>query len=138
MEYQRVHIRVPIQANAILSDSRGVIIKAKAIDISRGGLAVEKPDTDLVQNEYTIHIETTSGRSIELTAILARQNANSIGFKTVMIEDRYLDIITGLVYEYQETTDFIKQIDEHNIFDQHYVDDDGNELEVTFDIDPPG
>lgn len=137
MEYHRVHIRVPIQANATLSDRRGLVIKVKAIDISKGGISLEKPIEELAQNEYFIQVETETGEIIKLTAVLVRQNAHTIGFRTVDIEGRDLQLITELVYQYQETTDFIKQIDEHNIFDQYFIDDDGSELEVTFDIDPP-
>ncbi len=137
MKYQRIHIRVPLKADAALSDKSGVVIKTRAIDISAGGVAVKKPDTGLTQDEYSIHIVTASGKTIDLKAIMVRQNSASIGFKTVHIEEKDLKIITAMVYEYQETPDFIKQLDEHNIFEQHFVDEDGNELEITFDVDPP-
>lgn len=135
MEYRRVHIRVPLKGQAILSNSKGALLKAKTIDISRGGLAVTHPEDSLELQQYNINVITEDGLTIKLKAELVRETENSIGFKTSAIDHEDLKIISDMVYRYQETEDFIKQIDEHNIFDQHYIDDEGNELEVTFDVD---
>lgn len=135
MEYRRVYIRVPVKGQAILSNKRCAFLKAKTIDISRGGLAITYPEDFLELQQYNISVITEDGLTIKLRAELVRQTEDSIGFKTSAIDNEDLKKISDIVHKYQETEDFIKQIDEHNILDQHFIDDEGNELEVTFNID---
>lgn len=136
MDYKRIFVRVPITGEAVLSSSIEPFIKARTIDISKGGLAVSEPSDSLKESEYAITVTTTTGNKIEFTGKLIRESADSIGFKTIHIDKSNLSTISNLVYQYQETTDFIKQVDEHDLFDQLFIDEDGTELEVTFDIDP--
>jgi len=136
MDYKRIHVRVPINREALLSGDKGSYIKAHAIDISQGGVAITEPETALTNTAYDITITTPNGQKIDFCAELIRREKGIVGFKTVEISDSSLQIISDLVFQYQETTDFIKQIDEHNILDQHFVDDEGNEFDITFDVDP--
>ncbi len=135
MDYKRIYVRVPISGEAILSFSKESNIKAQAIDISLGGLAIIAPIEPLTKNNYNITISTKDGKKIELTAELVRQDEEVFGFKTSHVDKSNLQIITELVFEYQETTDFIKQIEEHNLFDHWFVDDEGNVLDITFNDD---
>ncbi len=135
MNYKRIYVRVPISGEAILSFSKEIIIKAQTIDISLGGLAIISPAEPLTKNNYNIIISTKNGRKIELSAALVRQEEDIFGFKISELDKSNLQIITELVFEYQETTDFIKQIEEHNLFDHWLVDDEGNSLDITFNED---
>lgn len=135
MDHKRIYVRVPISGEAILSFSKETNIKAQAIDISLGGLAIIAPIEPLTKNKYYIIISTKDGKKIELTAELIRQDEDILGFKTSHVDKNNLQIITELVFEYQETTDFIKQIEEHNLFDHWFVDDEGNVLDITFNED---
>ena len=135
MDYKRIYVRVPISGEAILSFNKETNIKAQAIDISLGGLAIIAPVEPLTRNTYNITISTKDGRQIELAAELVRQDKDVLGFKTSHVDKNNLQIITELVFEYQETTDFIKQIEEHNLFDHWLVDDEGNVLDIAFNED---
>jgi c-di-GMP-binding flagellar brake protein YcgR len=138
MEYKRIHVRVPISGEALLSRGKEVHLKARTIDISKGGVAVTAPATTatcISKSNYDIVITTQAGQKIELTVQLVRQTDKMIGFKIFEVDDNSLEIITDLVYKYQETTDFIDQIEKYNLLEQRYVDDDGTELDVTFNVD---
>ena len=135
MDYKRIYVRVPISGEAILSFDKEINIKAQAIDISLGGLAIIAPIEPLTKNTYNITISTKDGKQIELTAELVRKEEEVLGFKTSHVDKNNLQIITELVFEYQETIDFIKQIEEHNLFDHWFVDDEGNVLDIAFNED---
>ncbi len=137
MEYKRIHVRVPIIGEVQLTSDAVSHVRALAIDISQGGVAITDPSLSLAQGVYGIKITTADGRDITMTGELIRQDETVAGFKTTDIDPDSLEIITDLIFQYQKTTDFIKQIEEHNLFDNRFVDDDGNELDVTFDVDPP-
>lgn len=137
MGYKRLHIRVPIAADATLSNSQGEIsIKARTIDISQGGLSITSTSEHLDSEEYQVQIETSEGQIIAFTASLIRKDNQSAGFRTLHIDEEYLATISELVENYQSTVDFIEQVAEFELFQQHIVDDDGTELEVTFDLNP--
>jgi hypothetical protein len=134
MDYKRIHVRVPISGEALLSNGKEVRISAEAIDISRGGVAITAPAKPLTEKNYDITIRTKDGRKIIIGAKLVREMDDVLGFKTCQIDGNSLKIITDLVLQYQETPEFIKQIEEHNLFGYGFIDDEGNELEVTFDV----
>jgi c-di-GMP-binding flagellar brake protein YcgR len=136
MGYKRIYVRVPISGEAILSFSKETNIKAQTIDISLGGLAIIGPREPLTKNNYNVIISTKNGKKIELTAGLVRQEEEIFGFKTSHLDENNLRIITDLVFEYQETIDFIKQIEKYNLFDHWLTDDEGNALDITFNEDP--
>lgn len=134
MSQQRRQARVPISGQAILSNDQGICITASTKDISQDGIGINKPTDSLAETEYQIRISTDTGRQIHLRATLVHSSVQTTGFKTSDIDEKNLQIITDLVAEYQSTEAFIKQIDEHDLLKQKYIDEDGNEVSVTFDI----
>ncbi len=134
MTQQRRQARVPISGQAILSNDQGICITATTKDISQDGIGINKPTDSLAETEYQIRISTDTGRQIHLRATLIHSSIHTTGFKTSDINKKNLQIITDLVAEYQSTEAFIKQIDEHDLLKQKYIDEDGNEVSVTFDI----
>lgn len=136
MGHKRTYVRVPITGEATLSDGRGGHIKASTIDISPGGLGVVNPENPLGQADYRIEVTTADGEKIELTASLIRKNEESAGFRTSDIDEHSLEVIANMVAEFQTTEEFIKQIAEHDLLQQSYIDEEGNEFAVTFEVDP--
>lgn len=135
MSYKRIHVRVPIQGEALLLSCKDASIKSQTIDISHGGVAITSPDVPLTENTYDIIITFKDGKKIRIAAYLVRQEGGVLGFKTDKIDSDSLQIITDLVFAYQETNDFIKQIDEHNLFSHSFIDEEGKELDITFNVD---
>ena len=133
MTQQRRQARVPISGQAILSNDQGICITASTKDISPDGIGIDKPTDPLAETEYRIRISTDTGRQIHLRATLIHSSVDTTGFKTSDIDEKNLQIITDLVAEYQSTDDFIKQIDEHDLLKQKFIDEDGNEVSVTFE-----
>ena len=137
MGYKRIHVRVPLKARAIFSSiESGIHLTAQTINISQGGVAVTQPEAELPSKEYAIEIALENDQKINFSALLVRQTENQMGFKTLTIDEDNLAVIHKMVDDYQTTPEFIDQITEHDMLQQNYVDDDGNELEVTFDTDP--
>lgn len=138
MGYKRIHIRVPLTGKATLAHLKdGIHFTAKTINISAGGVAVSDTSMELQEGEeYQITVTTNRGDRIQLTAMLLRYEGNNAGFKTTEIGKEDLNFIKDMVDEYQTTPEFIDQLTEHDMLQQNYIDDEGNELEVTFDIDP--
>ncbi len=135
MAHKRTDVRVPISGEVILSDKEGIRITARAKDISPGGFGVNNPSTPLDQTEYQVTITTKEDKQIRLMATLIHMSNQSTGFKTSDIDSINLQIITDLIEEFQSTEAFIKQIDQHDLLQQNFIDDDGNEVSVTFDFD---
>ena len=109
MVQQRQQARVPINGQAILSNDQGICIAAATKDISRDSIGLEKPTDSLAEPEYQIRISTDTGQQIHLHATLIHSSIHTTGFKT-------------------------SEIDEHDLLKQTYIDEDGNEVSVTFDI----
>lgn len=135
MGHKRIHVRVPIIGEAILTNGRNIQIKAQTIDISQGGLRVINPLDSLEQADYLIEVTTAEGKYIRFTATLIRKDKQNAAFKTTDIDNENLQIVAGLVAEFQKTEGFIRQIDEHDLLQQRFIDDEGNEVSVTFDVD---
>ncbi len=133
MTQKRQQARVPISGQAILSNDHGICITATTKDISQDGIGINKPADHLTEAEYRIRVSTDSGRQIHLRATLIHSSTETTGFKTSNIDEKNLQIITELVSEYQTTDDFIRQVGEHDVLEQKYVDKDGNKVSVTFD-----
>ena len=137
MNYKRIHIRVPLSGKAVLSNSEdGFHFTAQTINISEGGVAITDASQELQPKEYQIAVSTENGQTITLTGLLLRQKDNDAGFKTTNIKNEDLKIIMNMVEEYQSTPEFLEQLTDHDMLQQNFIDDEGNELEVTFDIDP--
>ncbi len=135
MAHRRRQVRVPISGRAVVSNNDGISITANTKDISKDGLGIEKPTAPLTPTEYQIQIRTDTGKQIQLKATLVHNSSQTTGFKTSQINEKNIKIIADLVAEYQTTDDFIKQLDEHDLLEQKYIDEDGNEVIVTFDMD---
>lgn len=132
MGHKRIFVRVPLTAEAILSAGQKKAIKARTVDISQGGFCITGPSEDLSESEYQIEIVTAGGERLNMYARLVRRDGDNAGFETLKIDDQSLVIITYLVSEYQMTPEFVKQLDEFDLLSQRFVDDEGNELEITF------
>ncbi len=134
MGYKRIHVRVPISGDAVLSNN-DIAIQATAIDISPGGLGITDSNDDLGESEYNVVVTTSDGKIIAFTATLVRQDVDRAGFRTKDMDEDALQTILELTDEYQTTTDFVEQVAAHDLLNQQFIDDDGTELEVTFDSD---
>jgi c-di-GMP-binding flagellar brake protein YcgR len=131
MKHKRIHVRVPLIGEAILSNNIHPTIKARTIDISHGGVAIVDLSEELPAGEYQIEILTESGQRIEIVAQLVRVVDFIAGFQTLQIDQDSQEIIKHLIFEYQESIDFIKQLDECNL--HKVIDEGGNEIEITFE-----
>ena len=135
MAQKRIQVRVPIAGNAILSAQQGPPIYASVKDISQDGLGLIETSEAIEHIEYQIEITTVKNLQIQLNAALVHQSDSFTGFQTSTINEKNIAIISDLIAEYQGTEDFIKQLDEHDLLDQKFIDEDGSEIPVTFEAD---
>jgi hypothetical protein len=135
MHYKRIHVRVPISGEALLSLGQDAHIRAHAIDISQGGVGIVSTSKLQPNIDYSITITTKDRPKIELTGQLIRNQEDTAGFQTTHIKEESIHIINELVAEYQATTAYIQQIEEHNLLDNLFLDEDGNEIVISFDIE---
>ncbi len=131
---KRIYIRVPITGDAVVCDESGVQIKTNTIDISPGGVGLVAPSTTLGPAQYQIEVTTAEGEKIEFAATLIREDETSVGFKTSDIDKENLQIIANLLAEFQTSNEFIKQMDAHDLLEQSFTDEDGNEVTISFEI----
>ena len=136
MQYQRLHIRVPADGEAILKIGDQVTVAASMINISAGGVCITAPAHELEDNEYFIEILTKEEGKIQFSGFPVYQTESSVGIKISAIEKEDLKAIYRLVEGFQLTEEFIKHIDEHDILKDWLVDEAGNDLSVTFDTGP--
>ena len=136
MQYQRLHIRVPADGEAILKDGGQVTVAASVINISAGGICITAPSHELEDNEYFIEILTKEEGKIQFSGFPVYQTETSVGMKISAIDKEDLKAIYRLVEGFQLTEEFIKHIDEHDILKDWLVDEAGNDLSVTFDTAP--
>ncbi len=134
MLHKRIYIRVPITGEAVLSNDDGVQARTPTIDISPGGIGVSNPLHSLDQEDYQIEVITATGNKVHFAATLIRHNEQSIGFRISDIDKENLQVLADLLAEYQSSNDFIKQIDTHDLLEQSFIDADGNEVAVSFEI----
>ena len=130
MKLKRIYVRVPLSGEATLSNNSNPTIRARTIDISQGGLAVEVFSGEVPTAEYHIEILTEAGQRIDMFAQLVRADDSIAGFQALQIDQKSQEIIRNLVFEYETTTDFIYNLDELNLLDK-----EGNEIEITFEKD---
>jgi len=133
MKQKRLHVRLPLNGDAVLSDGSNPIIKASTINISLGGVAIVGFPKIISPAEYQIKILTEVGQEIEIFAQLVQVDDSIAGFQTLRIDQKSQEIIKELVFEYQQSIDFIKQLDEFNL--HKVLDEEGNEIEITFEND---
>ena len=136
MQYQRLHIRVPADGEAILKVGGQVTVAASVINISAGGICITAPSHELEENEYFIEVLTKEEGKIQFSGFPIYQTETSVGMKISAIDKEDLKAIYRLVEGFQLTEEFIKHIDEHDILKDWLVDEAGNDLSVTFDTTP--
>lgn len=133
MSHKRIHIRIPVIGQVLLSSTEGVVIQAQTIDISMGGLRIGSPSMPMEDTEYQVKV-TTAGRGvIAFKAFPVHASGDIAGFKIIDIDDKNLQAIYHLIADFQSTEDFIKHIDEGNILHDWFIDDHGDKLNVTFE-----
>ncbi len=133
MQYQRLHIRVPVTGEVILRVGNQVRIAARVINISAGGICIAAPSHVLGDTEYHIEILPESEGKIRFSGFPVYQTESSVGIKITSIGRVDLKAIYRLVEGFQLTEEFIKHIDEHDILKDWLVDEAGDDLSVTFD-----
>ncbi|MGI9538045.1 MAG: PilZ domain-containing protein [Desulfocapsaceae bacterium] len=133
MQYQRLHIRVPVAGDATLKVGDHVRIAASVINISAGGICITAPSHVLGDTEYHIEIITEAEGKIRFSGFPVYQTDSSVGIKITSIGREDLKAIYRLVEGFQLTEEFIKHIDKHDILKDWLVDEAGNDLSVTFD-----
>jgi hypothetical protein len=131
MRHKRIYVRVPLSGEAILSSSSNPTVKARTIDISQGGVAIVDFSEEVSTAEYQIEILTEAGMRIKIFAKLVRVVDSIAGFQTLQIDQESQEIIKDLIFEYQKSIDFIKQLDEFNL--HKVMDEGGKEIEITFE-----
>lgn len=136
MQYQRLHIRVPADGEAILKVGGQVTVAASVINISAGGICITAPSHELEEHEYFIEVLTKEEGKIQFSGFPIYQTETSVGMKISAIDKEDLKAIYRLVEGFQLTEEFIKHIDEHDILKDWLVDEAGNDLSVTFDTAP--
>jgi len=124
-----------VSGRVIVSAGYRVIVKASAINISVGGLCIAAPSYLLDQDEYHIEITMPSKEKIRFSGLPVYQTEKSVGIKITSIESKNLKKIYQLVEGFQLTEDFIKHIDEHDILADWFVDDAGNNLDISFETE---
>lgn len=130
MELKRIYVRVPLQSEAILSHGNKPTIKARTINISQGGIAVAAFSEEVLNADYQIEILIESGQRIKMLAQLVRLEDSVAAFQFLQAEPKSVEVIKNLVFEYEETIDFIEKLVELNLRDE-----EGNEIEITFEKD---
>ncbi len=130
MEFKRIYVRVPLYGEAILSHGNKPIIKARTINISQGGIAVAAFPEEVLNAEYQIEILIESGQRIKILAKLVRREDSIAAFQFLQADPKSVEVIKNLVFEYEETINFIENLDEFNLLDE-----EGNEIEITFEKD---
>jgi hypothetical protein len=133
MSYQRKYLRVPLAGAVILSIGTKVLGKAIAINISAGGVCLSLRSSRLHFEDYQIEIFTNSRGVVRFSGLPVYQTEKYTGFKLISIDDKNFEIIKKIVGDFQLTEDFIKHIDQHNILGDWLVDDEGNDLVITFE-----
>jgi hypothetical protein len=133
MRHKRIYVRVPLRGDAVLSQGSRPLIKARTIDISQGGVAVTDFSEEVSGGDYQIEILTEGGGKVEILARLVRVEDAIAGFQTLRLEGESHEVISDLIFRYQETMDFVKQFDEYDL--DKAIDDEGNEIEITFEDD---
>jgi hypothetical protein len=117
-----------LNGEAILSNSSNPTIRARTIDISQGGVAIKTFLEKVPTTEYQIEILTEAGQRIEMFAKLVRADDSIAGFQTLQTDQKSQEVIRNLFFEYQKTTDFIKQLDEFNLFEYKVVNEKGSDM----------
>lgn len=132
MGYKRAHIRIPFEGSATLSNRHSGRIKAHTINISGGGVGLVNASPAPRDREYHVHLKTDSGKHIRLLATVAYTKDSQTGLKTVFIDKNNLQQIHDIVSQFQSSDDFMKYIDQLDILDDWFIDENGHKVDFDF------
>lgn len=135
MSHKRIHIRVPIIGEATLKNSDEVVIRARAIDLSAGGLRITDFPSPPMHEEYSVTLTTYGRGIIEFTARLVHTDGQIAGLAIRTISPHALRTIYQLIADFQASEEFIRSIDQGDILQDWLVDEQGNHLDITFETD---
>ena len=136
MAYKRISVRVPIDGTATLKSTTNTHVGVKTRDISAEGFGVEQFPGEIDSLNYQVEVTLNTGVKLHFTGKLVKhQNSSTTGFMIVDITDEDRSYITKLVEEYQKTDDFVRQVGDYEILPQSFIDEDGTELDITFEDD---
>jgi hypothetical protein len=133
MGYKRAHIRIPLQAHATLSCRQSRRVKAKAVNISIGGIGLVDDMPPLKDTEYHVQVQTNTGECINLLASVVYKKEKLSGLKTIFIDQNSIHALKDIVAMFQSSSDFINHIDQQNILNDRFIDDNGEELQFDFE-----
>lgn len=134
MKYKRIHIRVPVVGVISLVSKSGFLIKASALDISENGIGINEIATCPKNAEYQIQITTISHGKIHFSGILVHTYKNTAGFIITNIDSSNFEILKNIINDFLATEEFIKRIETHNIMIDWLRDNEGNEINLTFEV----
>ena len=86
MRHKRIHIRIPVIGEATLSCENGVVIQARTIDISAGGLCIANPSAAIKNTVYDIEVVTVDHGKVTFKAVYVQQSEKGVGLKIVEID----------------------------------------------------
>ena len=133
MGHKRIFIRVPLSAEASLAISPNLTIKVQTIDISQGGVATVAFSEEVPNADYQIGILTEDAQKIEIFAKLVHVEESIAGFHVLKMDKKSQEVVNNLVFEYETTLDFIKQLEKFDLFGDKILDENGNMIDITFE-----
>lgn len=134
MGYKRISVRVPIDGTATLKSAADTHVGVKTRDISVEGFGVEHFPGEVDSLNYQVDVTLKADVKLHFTGKLVKHhNTSTTGFMIVDISDEDRSYIASLVEEYQKTEDFVRQVGDYEILPQSYIDEDGTELDITFE-----
>ena len=125
---------MPLVGVISLVSKSGLLIKARALDISENGIGINEIATCPENVEYQIQITTISHGKIHFSGILVHTYKNTAGFMITNIDSSNYEILKNIINDFQATEEFIKRIETHNIMIDWLRDNEGNEINLTFEI----
>lgn len=136
MKYKRINIRVPFIGEVSLESTPDIVIKACALDISMNGIGIHKFSNDPENKEYKIAVTAVGYGKIYFSGTLAHTYKETAGFMITNIDPANLKILKRIIADFQTTEAFIHHIDKHDIIGDWFVDSEGKEIDLTFEMSP--
>lgn len=133
MGYKRAHIRIPLQGYATLFCRQSRRVKAKAVNISAGGIGLSNDQPPLDNTEYYVQVITTNGECFSLLASVVYKKKEIAGLKTIFIDQNSMHTIKDIVARFQSSNEFINQIEQQDLLNDWFVDDNGQKLDFGFE-----
>ncbi|WP_163340484.1 PilZ domain-containing protein [Desulfopila sp. IMCC35008] len=133
MGYKRAHIRIPLQAYATLSCRQSRRVKAQAVNISAGGIGLSNDKPPLNNTEYHVQVTTNTGECFTMLASVVYRNRELAGLKTIFIDRDSMRTIKKIVARFESSNEFISHIEQQDILNDWFVDDNGQKLDFGFE-----